>query len=105
MGTVYNFPAMAGRRFRRNTLLRAPSRIGTGNIVTISQGSGGNITETDTAVARPFPTSAPLGTNGTVSISGLSNPYTVTWETIALRTAPSIHNSGKAIPIAFGWER
>jgi len=33
-----------------------------GNIVTISQGSGGNITETDTAGRSAVSTSAPLGT-------------------------------------------
>jgi hypothetical protein len=49
--------------------------------VTISEGSSGNITQTDTAGRPAVSTSAPAGTNGTVSISGLSNAYTVTWET------------------------
>ncbi len=82
-GTVYNFPATGwAAGFGVNTLLPSTIEDRNGNVVTISQGSGGSITETDTAGRSAVSTSAPVGQNGTVSIPGLSHPYTVTWETM-----------------------
>jgi len=98
-GTVYNFPANGwAAGFGVNTLLPSTIEDRNGNIVTISQGSGGNITETDTAGRSAVSTSAPLGTNGTVSISGLSNPYTVTWETIAPSYGSQYTQLGEGYP-------
>ncbi|HEY2547184.1 MAG TPA: RHS repeat-associated core domain-containing protein [Candidatus Acidoferrum sp.] len=83
-GTVYNFPVTSfGGGFGVNAWLPSTIEDRNGNIVTISQGSGGSITETDTAGRPAVSTSAPVGQNGTVSISGLSNGYIVTWETIS----------------------
>jgi RHS repeat-associated protein len=82
-GTVYNFPATGfGGGYGVNAWLPSTIEDRNGNTVTISQGSGGSITETDTVGRSAVSTSAPVGQNGTVSISGLSNAYTVTWETI-----------------------
>jgi RHS repeat-associated protein len=81
-GTVYNFPATGfGGNYGVNAWLPSTIEDRNGNTVTISEGSGGNITQTDTVGRSAVSTSAPVGTNGTVSISGLSNAYTVTWET------------------------
>jgi RHS repeat-associated protein len=80
-GTVYNFPSTYGGFYFPTAFLPTTIEDRNGNIVTISEGSSGNITQTDTAGRPAVSTSAPAGTNGTVSISGLSNAYTVTWET------------------------
>lgn len=76
-GTVYNFPATNwGGGYLTNAWLPSTIEDRNGNIVTISEGSGGNIIETDTVGRSTVSTSAAVGTNGTVSISGLTNPYT-----------------------------
>jgi RHS repeat-associated protein len=82
-GTVYNFAetCWAGN-FGVNACLPSTIVDRNGNVVTISEGSGGNFTETDTAGRPAVSTSAPVGQNGSVSISGLSNGYTMTWETV-----------------------
>lgn len=82
-GTVYNFPTGFAGGFGVNAFLPSTIEDRNGNIVTISEGSGGKITETDTAGRSAVSTSAAVGTNGTVSISGVPNVFTVTWETIS----------------------
>jgi RHS repeat-associated protein len=102
-GTVYNF---SGAAFGVGTGVTAwlPSTIEdrNGNIVTISEGSGGNITETDTAGRSAVSTSARAGTNGTVSISGLSNVYNVTWETMGFGYGSQYDQIGNGPP-ACNW--
>jgi hypothetical protein len=81
-GAVYNFPATSfGGNYGVSAWLPSTIEDRNGNVVNISSGGGGNITEKDTAGRSAVSTSAPVGVNGTVSISGLSNAYTVTWET------------------------
>src|ERR1700728_2040538 len=98
-GTVYNFPNTGWQSgFGVNTLLPSTIEDRNGNIVTISQGSGGKITETDTAGRLAVSISAPVGTNGTVGVSGLSNPYTITWETMNPSYGSQYEQLGESYP-------
>jgi RHS repeat-associated protein len=99
-GTVYNFPNAGWQNpgFGVNTLLPSTIEDRNGNIVTISQGSGGKITETDTAGRLAVSISAPVGTNGTVGVSGLSNPYTIRWETMNPSYGSQYEQLGESYP-------
>jgi len=102
-GTVYNFSgASFGNGYGVNAWLSSTIEDRNGNVVTISEGSGGNITETDTAGRSAVSTSARAGTNGTVSIPGLSNAYTVTWETMAFGYGSQYEQIGNGPP-ACNW--
>jgi len=103
-GTVYNFPATGWVGvFGVNAVLPSTIEDRNGNIVTISQGSGGNITETDTAGRLAVSISAPVAKNGTVSISGLSNAYTVTWETNTSNYGAQYQQIGEGLNDGCSW--
>jgi len=102
-GTIYNFPATNwGGGFGVNAWLPSTIEDRNGNVVIISQGSGGKIIETDTAGRLAVSISAPVGTNGTVSISGLSSAYTITWETMGSSYGSQYEQIGNGPP-ACNW--
>ena len=103
-GTVYNFPTNFAGGYYVNAYLPSTIEDRNGNVVTISEGSDGNITQTDTAGRSAVSTSAAVGTNGTVSISGLTNPYTVTWETNSSNYGTQYEQIGEGSNDGCNWE-
>ena len=75
-GTTYTFEAGGGNETWPSTIEDR-----NGNQVTISSPNPPATTIQD-ATGRPAISWSGFGSNGTVSVSGLQNPYTISWETV-----------------------
>jgi RHS repeat-associated protein len=94
-GTIYFFGTRRfgnNNNFNTSTSLASPIEDRNGNIVAISQNANGSFTMTDTVGRTVLSSSGfgPSGSTNTLAVSGLSQPYQITWATVpANYTVPS----------------